>query len=98
MDRPDAVAEEPLFLDEPEDLSPPAPPETRPFDDLFADETASAAATMAPRHGIRHGVPSAWRAERTAHRGGHERVRTPLLVSLIALGLLIGFSVVTFLT
>lgn len=94
MHRPDVSVEEPLFLDEPEDLTSPDPPAVSPIHELFADESAPAQTPDLPSPGA---FPAAWRAER-AHNAAPDRLRTPLLVSLVGLGVLIGFSLVMLLT
>lgn len=97
MHRPDVVAEEPLFLDEPEAFAPPPAPAAPPLDELFPDENAPAVHRTALPSAATAALPAAWRARRGAGAARADRVRVPLLISLIALGLLIGFTVVTFL-
>lgn len=93
MNRPDVSVEEPLFLDEPEDLTRRDPPAASPIHELFADESGPAQGPPLPSAGA---FPAAWRAERGSN-AAQDRLRTPLLVSLVALGILIGFSLVSFL-
>lgn len=94
MVRPDAVVEEPLFLDEPEDYTPPARVTSSPMDELFADENEPAPPSL---HAECQRLPQAWIPGRGAVSGRDQHLRSPLLISLIALGIAIGFAIVTFL-